>query len=126
MSRGTRRRRLDDRGMVTAETAVVLPVLVIVLAVAVWLVGCLSAQLRCVDSARAAARLAARGEAVGVVEAAGRVGAPAGARVVVGADADQVTVVVSTEVRPFGGLVGLLPGLTVEGRAAALREESLP
>mgnify|MGYP000606676768 CR=1 FL=1 len=39
-----------------------LPVLLTVLALAVWVLVCVNAQLRCVDAARAAARVAARGE----------------------------------------------------------------
>ena len=48
--------------MVTAETAVVLPVLLLVLAGAVAAVTVVGAQLRCVDAAREGARAAARGE----------------------------------------------------------------
>lgn len=121
----SRARRRDDRGMVTAEAAVVLPVLVVVLAMAVWLVACLSAQLRCVDSAREAARLAARGEAGSLVEAAARTGAPRDARVTVTRAGDRVTVVVTSQVSPFGGVLARLPGLPVAGRATALVEESL-
>ena len=51
--------------MVTAETAVVLPVLLLVLAGAVAAVVVVGAQLRCVDAAREGARAAARGEAAG-------------------------------------------------------------
>ena len=57
-------RRDADReaGMVTAETAVVLPVLLLVLVCAVAAVTVVGAQLRCVDAAREGARAAARGE----------------------------------------------------------------
>ena len=51
--------------MVTAETAVVLPVLLLVLAGAVAAVVVVGAQLRCVDAAREGARAAARGESGG-------------------------------------------------------------
>ena len=51
-----------DRGSATAETAVVLPVLVLLLATALWALGAISIQLSCVEAARAAARAAARGE----------------------------------------------------------------
>ena len=60
--RGTVPRRLPRagpdpgraQGMVTAETASVLPVLVVVLVAAVWVVAAASAQLRCTDAAREA------------------------------------------------------------------------
>src|SRR5688500_19315552 len=68
-----------DAGMVTAETAVVLPVLLLVLVCAVAAVTVVGAQLRCVDAAREGARAAARGETSGVGgELAGAV-APDGA-----------------------------------------------
>lgn len=90
--------------MVTAETAVVLPVLLMVLAGAVAAVVVVGAQLRCVDAAREGARAAARGEPVGVVvELAGRA-APGGAAVDVGGAGDQVSVTVSAAVAPLGPL----------------------
>ena len=55
--------------MVTAETAVVLPVLLLVLAGAVAAMIVVGAQLRCVDAAREGARAAARGDPIGAVEA---------------------------------------------------------
>lgn len=86
----------------TAETAVVLPVLLLVLACAVAAVTVVGAQLRCVDAAREGARAAARGETDAVVaELAGRV-APAGAVTAVRPDGDRVRVTVSAEVAPLG------------------------
>ncbi|MBN1091403.1 pilus assembly protein [Blastococcus sp. TML/M2B] len=88
--------------MVTAETAVVLPVLLLVLVCAVAAVTLVGAQLRCVDAAREGARAAARGEADAVVaELAGRI-APDGAVTAVRLAGDRVRVVVSVEVAPLG------------------------
>ena len=88
--------------MVTAETAVVLPVLLMVLAGAVAAVVVVGVQLRCVDAAREGARAAARGEPVGVVtDLAGRA-APDGAAIDVGGDGDQVSVTVVATVSPLG------------------------
>lgn len=90
--------------MVTAETAVVLPVLVFVLAAAVAAVIVVGSQLRCVDAAREGARAAARGEPVAVVtELAGRA-APDGARTSVTTTADTVSVTVTASVQPLGPL----------------------
>lgn len=50
--------------MVTAETAVVLPVLVLLALVAVAAIGVAQARVRCADAAREAARSAARGDPV--------------------------------------------------------------
>ena len=90
--------------MVTAETAVVLPVLLVVLAGAVAAVVVVGAQLRCVDAAREGARAAARGEPAGVVtDLAGRA-APDGARTEVGGAGETVSVTVSATVSPLGPL----------------------
>ncbi|TDQ55354.1 hypothetical protein EV190_101680 [Actinorugispora endophytica] len=56
----TRPRR--DRGTVTAEIAVALPCLVVVLAVALACVQAATTQLECVDAARIGARALARGQ----------------------------------------------------------------
>ena len=90
--------------MVTAETAVVLPVLLLVLAAAVATVTAVGAQLRCVDAAREGARAAARGEASSVVLAVARQAAPDGASVDVVEEADDVRVRVSVRVAPLGPL----------------------
>jgi Flp pilus assembly protein TadG len=93
-----------EAGMVTAETAVVLPVLLVVLAAAVAAVVVVGSQLRCVDAAREGARSAARGEAVAVVtELAGRA-APEDARTTVDGTGDTVTVTVTATVQPLGPL----------------------
>ncbi|HWH29221.1 MAG TPA: TadE family type IV pilus minor pilin [Mycobacteriales bacterium] len=110
-----------DRGSVTAETALALPVLLAVLAVALWAVAAVSAQLRCADAAAGAARAAARGEPPDAVTALARRLAPEGADVQVGGDGDEVVVVVTARVAP-PAVAAVLPGLEVEGRAVALRE----
>jgi Flp pilus assembly protein TadG len=90
--------------MVTAETAIVLPVLMLVLSAAVAAVTVVGAQLRCVDAAREGVRAAARGEPrVSVVELAGRA-APDGAVVEVAVAGEDVRVSVTAEVRPLGPL----------------------
>jgi Flp pilus assembly protein TadG len=88
--------------MVTAETAVVLPVLLLVLAGAVAAVVVVGAQLRCVDAAREGARAAARGEQPAVVTEIVRRAAPAGAAITLSRTGDEVRVTVSAEVAPLG------------------------
>lgn len=112
-----------DRGSTTAETAVVLPALVVVLLLAVWVLACVAAQLRCVDAARVAARELARGESVGVATAAARPVAPGGAEVRIRRDGDRVEVLVSARVRPLGRLLALVPATPVGARALALVEQ---
>ena len=94
----------DERGMVTAETAVVLPVLLLVLAGAVAAVTVVGAQMRCVDAAREAARAAARGEPVDVVHAIATRTAPSGAGAVIADAGDDVRVTVTARIAPLGPL----------------------
>lgn len=111
--------------MVTAETAVLMPVLLVVLAAAVGVLACVAAQLSCVDAARAAARVAARGDSGGQVERTGERLGPDGAVVRVARSGDVVEVVVHARVRPFGRTLRL-PAVGVSGRAVAAVEPGVP
>jgi hypothetical protein len=91
-----------DRGSVTAEAAVVLPVLVAAFALCLGGVATVTAELRCVDAARTAARGLARGEPVAAAVAAARAEAPAGAEVAVARQADDVAVTVRVVVPLLG------------------------
>lgn len=51
-----------ESGMVTAETAVLAPVVALCLALGVWIISLAHLQVRLVDASRDAARLVARGE----------------------------------------------------------------
>ena len=118
--------RSGDAGYATAEAAVVLPVLLIVLAMAAWVLVCVNGQLRCVDAARAAARVAARGDSPVSAGAAGRVLAPPGAQVRIHLSGTLVEVAVTAEVQPFGGVLRVLPPVHVQARAVAEREDAPP
>src|SRR3954463_684529 len=87
-----------EAGMVTAETAVVLPVLLLVLAGAVAAVTLVGGQLRCVDAAREGARAAARGDSVAAVTAIVGRAAPEGAVTGVAVSGDEVRVTVTADV----------------------------
>ncbi|WP_369140578.1 TadE family type IV pilus minor pilin [Modestobacter versicolor] len=115
----TRRRPRDEEGMVTAETAVVLPVLLLVLAGAVSAVVLVGAQLRCVDAAREGARAAARGEPAGVVADVAAGAAPDGAVTELGGAGGTVQVTVSATVSPLGPLPWRVE---VSATATGLRE----
>ena len=112
-----RERVHGDRGMVTAELAACLPVLMLVLAVALGAVSVVAARVRVQDAAREAARAAARG-AAGTGRGLAARAAP-GASVSISTAGDDVTAVVSVRVHPFGGW---LPAMTVTERAVAARE----
>lgn len=88
----------------TAESAVVLPVLVAFSMALVWGLLVMAAQIQCVDAARAGARAAARQDPEGAVVAMARELAPSGARVTVSREGDQVRVVVVAEPPVLRGL----------------------
>ncbi|MEU6290759.1 TadE family type IV pilus minor pilin [Streptomyces sp. NPDC046988] len=101
-SRGRGRR--SDGGFVTAETAVVLPVLVVFAMALVWGLLVVAAQIQCVDAARTGARAAARQDPDGAVVELAREAAPRGARVTVAREAGLVRVVVVAEPPALHGL----------------------
>jgi hypothetical protein len=103
-----------DDGMVTAELAACLPVLMLVLAVALTAVAGVAARVRVQDAAREAARAAARGDPAAAVRLAHE--AAPGAAVALTVDGTDVVALVRAPVRPFGGW---LPGFAVSGRAVA-------
>jgi hypothetical protein len=105
--------------MATAELAVALPAVFLVIGAGMAAVSVLTAQLRCVDAAREAARAAGRGEAAAVVRSVAAGAGPAGAAVTVTGDGTTVTVVVSA--RSHAGR-GLLPSFRVDASAVARRE----
>ncbi|MFF4987984.1 TadE family type IV pilus minor pilin [Streptosporangium saharense] len=109
-----------SRGSVTAETAVALPALVVVLAAALWAVTVAGARLECVDAARAGARAASRGESLERVRSGVLAAAPAGARVTVTRGPETTRVEVSVTVTPGWGTS--LPGITVHATAVSATE----
>jgi hypothetical protein len=97
----------------------VLPVLVLIVAAGMAAVAIIAAQLRCVDSARDAARAAIRGEPAAVVQQVAAAAAPSGARVAVSYQGDRVTVSVSAEIHTP---VRLVPAVHIEARAVGQLE----
>ena len=117
-----RLRRDDQRGAVTAEAAVVIPLLLAVAMALVWLVALAATQVRVVDAAREAARAAARGEPDAASVEHGRQVAPDGARFEISRGGGAVTVRVAAEVRGPGGLLAFLPAVPVSSEAVAAEE----
>jgi hypothetical protein len=101
---------------VTAELAVALPAVVLLLLAALTAVSAVLTKLECVDAAREAARASARGDSG--VTAGGRA-APSGATVTVTGDGDLIRATVRAPVRPRGGH---LPGFTVSAEAVSQPE----
>ena len=105
-----------DRGMVTAELAMALPVLIIVLAAGLGAVTVVGQRVRAEDAAREAARAAARGDTAAAHRLVSEV-AP-GASVSMSQSADRTTARVSLVVHPLG----VWPALTVDATAVAATE----
>lgn len=110
--------------MATAEFAVVLPAVVLVLALSLGALGLAWDQIRCVDAARAGARAAARGDSPEAVLAVTRRAAPSKAVVSMSTSEDLVRVSVMS--RPLVAASLLPPGLRAGSTASAAREPSDP
>jgi hypothetical protein len=108
-----------DRGSVTVELAVALPVLVLLISVGLGAVSAMYTKLRCANAARDVALAQARG-AHGADEAGHT--APAGASVEVWVKDGEVQAVVSAD----AGLLGRLLNITVSASAVAAVEPGVP
>lgn len=92
--------RSRETGMVTAETAVVVPFLVILALVLAWVIGLGIAHVRVTDAARDAARAVARGDTPDVAKAQARQAAGDQAEVAIDSAHGYVTVTVNVQARP--------------------------
>lgn len=109
-----------ERGMVTAEFAVVLPAVVLVLALSLGALGLALDQIRCVDAARAGARAASRGDSYAAVTQVARRVAPSQSLVSMTTSGDLVRVSVVSPPRVAARLV---PGwLHAGSTVSAVRE----
>lgn len=108
--------------MVTAEAAMVLPVLVALTAALAWAVALGVAQVRLVDAAREAARLAARDETPATVQQAALAEAPDGARLVLHREGDTWRAEVRAEVGADLPLIGSLPTIGLSAGAVSVAE----
>jgi Flp pilus assembly protein TadG len=109
-------------GAVTAEAAVVIPVLLALVLGSTWFVALAATKVRVVDAAREVARVAARDEPESRAVAAGRQVAPAGTRFTVTRRDGEVVVSATVPVQGPGGLFGFLPPVTVRSEAVAAQE----
>lgn len=111
--------RGDDRGAVTAELAVLLPVVALLVGVLLALTAGAATHLRCGDAARAGARAAALGDDDVAVAVVVRRVAGDGARTAVARSDGWVVVTVEQTVGPT---VPLLGGVTVRAHATSRAE----
>ncbi|HEV2634350.1 MAG TPA: TadE family type IV pilus minor pilin [Actinocrinis sp.] len=113
----------NDGGYITAETALALPSLVLVFCSLLLVVLAAGVQLRCGDAAWEAARLAARGEPIDLVEDQVKPWTPTGSDVSVKQDQDGIQAIVSVRL----GLPGArLPAIRVSSTAFVACESGLP
>ncbi len=112
--------RPRDAGYVTAETAVVVPSLVLLVGMLLWGLTSAAALIECVDAARAGARAAARGEPEQGVLRAARSVAPPGARARLMKKDDLVRVTVTGRSAGPGPL-----SLPLHAEAVALAERAV-
>jgi hypothetical protein len=105
--------------MVTAELAVAVPVVVVVLALGLSAIRLGIDEVRCVDAARLAARALARGDSDGSARALAVTAGPLGASVVVGRNGAEVSATVTASRDLAGWRL-----VTVRGSATAVRERT--
>ena len=105
---------MSSAGASTVEAALAIAALVVVLVLCLAGVTAVSMQVRCVDAAREAARLAARGDDRSAVDAARRI-APGGALVQVQRDGDFLGATVVAHSK-------LLPTLDIAAKAVSAAE----
>jgi Flp pilus assembly protein TadG len=113
----------DSRGSVTAETAVVLPILLMFVGTLVWLVSVGIDQARCADAAREAARSLARDDPIEQALSLARESAPDGAQIEVERSDGIVTVTVGMSSKPAGGLLGGLVSVHLDASAVSAAED---
>ena len=114
--------RVRESGAVTAEAALVLPVLVLVTLALVWMSSLVLTQVRLVDAARETARAVARDDGVAAARSQGLRVAPEGAEVEVREQDGAVTVTVTARVHPLPGLA-FLPAAQLSADAVTSAEE---
>jgi hypothetical protein len=107
----------DGRGMVTAELAVTTLAAFTLLIMMCWGVSLVVMQLRCIDTAAAVARQAARADQAEVVRATAK--APPGATVAVQRRPGLVTVTVRVAARPLADWLVTVP---LQARAQVVPE----
>ena len=97
--------RAGEAGMATAEFAVVLPAVVLVLALSLGAMGLALDQIRCVDAARAGVRAASRGDSYKAVMLVAARAAPSQSQVSMTTTGDLVQVSVGSRPRVASGLM---------------------
>ncbi len=115
-----------QRGMVTVETALAVPALLVAGLCAAAVPGVVAGQIACGDAAREAALMVARDLPRAQATRLASSVAPEGADVVVGTQGRFVQVTVGATLRPLPGPFAAVVGVPVSASAVALREPGMP
>jgi hypothetical protein len=111
-----------ETGMVTAETAIVVPIVAAFALALLWLISAAIAEIRLVDASRDAALALARGVDEADVRAQVATTGPADSQLLVVRDGDDVTVEVSLSAEPPGWLLAALPAIPLHATATTKAE----
>ncbi|MEV8376843.1 TadE family type IV pilus minor pilin [Kribbella sp. NPDC056861] len=115
----------SDHGAITAEAALVLPVLLAFLALGLWVVGTVITNIRCIDAARDTARAAARGESEEIARQLGERAAPQGATITITQTGTTIHVEVTAAPASPPGLLRALPHPNAHATAVIQAEQPL-
>lgn len=118
-------RRRGDRGAVTAEMALVLPVLIALLILGIWSIGLVVMNIRCTDAARDVARAVARGDSPEQAEAIGHRTVPTGTITITRDDSD-IYVTVTTKPTHNPPLLTFITPTQLTARATLQAEPGTP
>lgn len=124
-ARASAQRSRSQHGSVTAETALVAPVLVALVFGLVWVVSLGTTQARCLDAAREAARALARDDSSQAALTLARRTAPPGAHVRFEREGAVAVVTVSVSTAPPGPIFAALPEVEVTANAVSALENAL-
>ncbi len=114
--------RHDESGSVTAEAAIVLPLMAVFVLALVWMISLGITEVRAVDAARDAAREIARGGDDAAAVAAARDTVPESSTVRVDHGTEDVAVVVTVRQQPPGWLLLPVPDVDVHASATVRTE----
>ncbi|MET9269632.1 TadE family type IV pilus minor pilin [Kribbella sp. NPDC003557] len=118
-------RRRGERGAVTAEMALALPVLVCILLLGIWSIGLVVLNIRCIDAARDVARAVARGESIENAKAIGRRTVPTGT-IVITREASDIKVTVTAAPAHDPPLLSVLSPPSLTATATLQAEPEAP
>jgi Flp pilus assembly protein TadG len=107
----------DEGGTVTAEAALILPLIAAFCLALIWMLSVAIGQVRVVDAARDAARAVARGDDRATAATTARRTAPGASQVQFAESGGAVTATVSARIAAPGWLLVPLPSAHVESSA---------